>query len=300
MEAVEHARKLVIPLRGADQCSVRVADTDVSLQGICVAHDWLPVKQCLDECRLDSINAPQKREQEVFTWAEATGMKNYCALVEHAHEAKLAVLSLADGEFRTRALACGQHAGSHALTYFNALTARLNTVGSATIAAAHEAMSSQVVNDLNALIIVDDLDSIDTDQFIEFVDSPDVGLMHTAIKDVRTMEEATTAMFLAAEAIQRKAPTMEVATAGIAAQKLQLEGLWKQPFVDELGLHIGNWTCLQSCFRDLDAGETRKKVCDKVAKGICKRKHYAASESIMNYTRKHAGLPPLGQVDAHR
>ena len=91
---------------------------------------------------------------------------------------------------------------------------------------------------------------------------------------------------------------MEVATAGIAMQKLHLEGLWKQPFVAELGLRIGNWTCLQSCFRDLDAGGTRKKVCHKVANGICERKHYAASEAVMNYTRKHAGLPPLGQANA--
>ena len=61
--------------------------------------------------------------------------------------------------------------------------------------------------------------------------------------------------------------------------------------MSNLGEHIGTWTCLQACFRELEEKETRAFLCSRVAKGIQKRPHYSAPKFVLDYIRRAAGLP---------
>ena len=48
-----------------------------------------------------------------------------------------------------------------------------------------------------------------------------------------------------------------------------------------IGVSVGDWTCLQACYRPLQKGEVRSAVCSRVARGVPRRKWHGISDAVI-------------------
>ena len=69
-----------------------------------------------------------------------------------------------------------------------------------------------------------------------------------------------------------------------------LEAMFNENQYHKLGKHLSDWTAVQASTRELQPGEIRKNLCNKVAKGLAKRALNSMSPRVEAHIKRLAGI----------